>query len=259
MSELQAVFQALREVDSDIVEAASALHGRAQQLSQAAGVAAVAARNAEGNGAVTLGRVVAAFTAASRNCAQAAALLVASSQEGQSFAARTVGEGQSSSGPAASGPASEGTGGAGGTTAGHPSVDQIESWLGEVNPGYTGDPFDPRSSNCGSCAFAVFQRLSGTSAVAGTGTLTISEMEAATGKSQQAMTPAGIEAALRAAGPGSHAVVGIDRSFGAGHWFNAYFDGDKVVAIDGQSNEVHDWPPNYGSSRNPVTYWDAGI
>ena len=38
----------------------------------------------------------------------------------------------------------------------------INEWLGEINPNY--DPFDtesPYANNCGSCAYAVFQRLDG--------------------------------------------------------------------------------------------------
>ena len=135
------------------------------------------------------------------------------------------------------------------------SVEQIRSWLGGVNPGFTGDPFHPRSQNCGSCAAAVHSALrGGPVGEAGTGTLTIPEMERITGRPQVTMTPTEIADALAAGGRGSHAVVGIDRADGPGHWFNAYFDGEKVMAVDGQSGQIIDWPPDYGA-----VHWDAAI
>ena len=79
-------------------------------------------------------------------------------------------------------------------------------------------------------------------------------MESITGLPQVKMTPEEIANELRAGGAGSHAVIGIDRARQAGHWFNAYFDGDRVVAIDGQSGKVIDWPPAFGA-----VYWDAAI
>ena len=42
---------------------------------------------------------------------------------------------------------------------------------------------------------------------------------------------------------------------GAGHWFNAWCDGKKVYAIDGQTGTVSDWPPDYGN----VTNWDMSV
>lgn len=56
-------------------------------------------------------------------------------------------------------------------------------------------------------------------------------------------------------GPGANAIIGIDRADGPGHWFNAYFDGEKVVAVEGQSGEVRGWPPDYGE----VTNWDICV
>lgn len=152
--------------------------------------------------------------------------------------------------------------GAGGVSEGAraTSVEEIKRWIGEVNPGYTGDPFHPRSVNCGNCAVAVFNRLSGrTTGSAGLGPLDVAEMEAATGKTQVTMTPVQIREALIQRGPGSHAVVGVDRKGAAGHWFNAYYDGNEVVTIDGQSGTVSGWPPEYGSNGHPVVHWDAGI
>lgn len=148
----------------------------------------------------------------------------------------------------------EDSGGTGEATA--MSIQEIQGWLTDVNPGYNGDPHDPRSNNCGQCAAAVFSRLSGLgSFVAGDWTLSTPEMEAWTGRRQDEMSPGEIERALRNKGPGAHAVIGVDRSEGPGHWFNAYFDGNRVVAIDGQTGVIAPWPPDYGN----VILWDAGI
>ena len=92
-------------------------------------------------------------------------------------------------------------------------------------------------------------------AQAPTGTLDIADMEARTGNPQTPMTPAQIEASLRALGPGSHCVVGIDRSHGDGHWFNAYFDGTNVWVVDAQPGTMSPWPPNEPNA----TTWDASI
>ena len=104
------------------------------------------------------------------------------------------------------------------------SISEIKSWLSDINPSYTGDQFSPYSWNCGSCALAVFKRLSGdTSAVAGADMLTpVHEVESVTMKNQIQMTPSEISNYLINQGPGSHAVVGVDRSDDSGHWFNAF-------------------------------------
>ena len=125
------------------------------------------------------------------------------------------------------------------------------------------DPFDPaRAVNCGQCALAVEQRLSGAvpDASAGLGTLSVAEMEAATGLKQVPATPAQIEQYLIDQGAGAHTVVGVDRAGGvAGHWFNAYYDGKNVYAIDGQTGQVLGWPPNMDFPGYPVTNWDMGV
>ena len=41
-------------------------------------------------------------------------------------------------------------------------IQNISDWIGDINPNF--DPFDvesPYSTNCGSCAYAVYQRLEG--------------------------------------------------------------------------------------------------
>lgn len=133
------------------------------------------------------------------------------------------------------------------------TIEEIRRWLHEINPHY--DPYNVEyCSNCGSCALAVFKRLQGDStATADNRTLTTPEMEAATGRRQIQMSPEEIKETLIGRGPGSCAVVGIDREFGPGHWFCAYTpDGRHVYAIDGQIGGVLGWPPDYGDVRN----WD---
>lgn len=139
-----------------------------------------------------------------------------------------------------------------------PEIEDVSGWISDINPNY--DPFDwqsPYANNCGSCAFAVEQRLEGNTDIAATGENigSIEEMNKATGMEQVAMSPDEIRDYLISQGPGSHGIVGIDRVSGPGHWFNAYYDGKKVVAIDGQTGEINDWPPDYGD----VTNWDISV
>lgn len=139
-----------------------------------------------------------------------------------------------------------------------PKVEDIQEWLGDINPNH--DPFDldsPYSNNCGSCALAVEQKLNGDMGATATAENigTPSEMSQITGMEQVPMDPEEIKNYLISQGPGSHGIVGIDRTEGPGHWFNAYYDGEKVMAIDGQTGEIHDWPPDYGD----VTNWDLSV
>ena len=130
----------------------------------------------------------------------------------------------------------------------------IEQWIKEINPNY--DPFDinsPYSRNCGSCALAVYKRLEGDcTAVASAKNIGQNwEMEALTGMVQVKMDgPEAIRQALLAQGDGAHAIIGVDRAYGPGHWFNAVNVDGKVMAIDGQSGEILDWPPDYGNVVN---------
>lgn len=133
-------------------------------------------------------------------------------------------------------------------------MSDIQSWVSDINPNPNNDP--RRHVNCGKCAAAVFERLNGSnSAVAGLGTYSISEMNTITGRTQTPMGPSDIENYLRTQGAGSHVVVGVDRANGAGHWFNAFFDGHQVYTIEGQGGEINGWPPDYGN----VVHWDASI
>lgn len=138
-------------------------------------------------------------------------------------------------------------------------LDQINSWIQSINPNPDHDP--RRSVNCGKCAAAVFHRLNGNnSATADLGTYSISEMNSITGRTQTTMTPQQIENYLRTQGAGSHVVVGVDRDSGAGHWFNAFFDGNNVYTIDGQGGTMEEWPPDYSDPvLGNVTHWDASI
>ncbi len=144
------------------------------------------------------------------------------------------------------------------------SIDQIQGWISDINPNY--DEFMPPdyeyNSNCGSCAFAVENRLNGNNDSVATidhSLRTDSGMEAATGKKCIYMSPKSIEKKLQELGPGSHLIVGINRRptiFGkprAGHWFNVYYDGNKIYTIDGQCGKVFDWPHDYGS----ISAWCA--
>ncbi len=138
------------------------------------------------------------------------------------------------------------------------SLETIQDWLPDVNPGLAEDPL--REENCGECALAVWRRLQGEETVADTKTYTTAQMENITGVPQVRMTPKEIADALRSKGRGAIAIVGVDRDAGAaGHWFNAYYDGNKVVSIDGQINRITDWPPDYDLPGAPVTMWDAGV
>ncbi len=138
-------------------------------------------------------------------------------------------------------------------------AEEIGTWLKDINPNF--DPFDiesPYCNNCGSCAFAVEQHLSGNPDITATAENigTVAEMNELTGMEQVPMRPDEIQQYLLNQGPGAHAIVGIDRADGPGHWFNAIcLDDHTVVALDGQSGEMLDWPPDYGN----VTNWDVSM
>ena len=145
------------------------------------------------------------------------------------------------------------------------TISDISKWIDEINPNYN-SPFypikNPYRRNCGSCAFAVESRLLGmdTSATASSENIgTDAGMEAATGKKCIYMSPEDIEKTLLGIGTGAHLIVGINRyptAMGkpqAGHWFNAYYDGNRIYTIDGQSGKILDWPHDY----NDVSEWCA--
>lgn len=145
-------------------------------------------------------------------------------------------------------------------------IKAIAGWVGKINPNYN-NPFmpirNPYRVNCGSCAFAVMERLNGDGeAVASkTNIGTDIAMEQATGKTCQYMSVQEIEQHLLSQGAGAHLIVGINREptpegvNRAGHWFNAYYDGDKIYTVDGQSGNIYDWPHDY----RHVSEWCALI
>ena len=146
------------------------------------------------------------------------------------------------------------------------SIDTISGWIKEVNPNYYSPFYPPRENpyheNCGSCAYAVESRFQGkTDAVASIqkNLRTDAGMEAATGKKCVYMSADDIKNTLINMGPGSHLICGINRHRTpsgkpqSGHWFNAYYDGNKVYTIDGQCGEVFDWPYDFGD----VSAWCA--
>lgn len=137
-------------------------------------------------------------------------------------------------------------------------LENLDTWLNDINPNF--DEFDvdsPYSNNCGSCAYAVYQRLEGNPDICATAENIgyNDEMEALTGMEQVAMSPEEIQASLLEQGDGAHAIIGIDRAEGPGHWFNAACIDGKVVAIDGQTGEITDWPPDYGD----VVNWEMSV
>ena len=138
------------------------------------------------------------------------------------------------------------------------NIDDMDNWLGDINPNF--DEFDtdsPYCNNCGSCAYAVWKRLEGDNDICASAENIgyNDEMEALTGMQQVSMSPDEIENNLLAQGDGAHAIIGIDRAEGPGHWFNAACIDGKVVAIDGQSGEILDWPPDYGD----VVNWEMSV
>lgn len=137
-------------------------------------------------------------------------------------------------------------------------VNELSEWLGDINPNF--DPYDiesPYCNNCGSCAYAVYRRLEGDTEICATAENIgyNDEMTALTGMEQVSMSPEEIQNNLLEQGEGAHAIIGIDRAEGPGHWFNAICKDGKVYAIDGQTGEIADWPPDYGD----VVNWEMSV
>lgn len=148
------------------------------------------------------------------------------------------------------------------------SVEQVASWLVDINPHYHDLGIPPWEenlyhNNCGSCAFAVENRFLGNSEIVATSTNigTDAGMEQATGKKCVYMSVNDIENKLKEMNPGAHLIVGINRKrtiLGtpqSGHWFNAYYDGQKIYTVDGQIGQILEWPYDYGD----VSEWCAMI
>lgn len=132
------------------------------------------------------------------------------------------------------------------------TIQSISAWIKDINPHY-GNPFLPQSKvNCGSCALAVESRLNGnpTAIALLTNIGTDSGMEQATGKKCIYMSVYEIERHLKDMGAGSHLIIGINRMKEgkaiSGHWFNAFYDGNRIYTIEGQSGQILEWPHDYG-------------
>ena len=137
-------------------------------------------------------------------------------------------------------------------------LSDIDGWLGDINPNYDSyDTSSPYCQNCGSCAYAVYRRLEGDNDICASAENIgyNKDMEALTGMEQVSMSPEEIESRLLEQGDGAHAIIGIDRSSGAGHWFNAACVDGKVVVIDGQDGSISGWPPDYGD----VVNWEMSV
>jgi hypothetical protein len=150
------------------------------------------------------------------------------------------------------------------------TISDIRRWLVDINNAHAlrwdAASDADRENNCGECAAAVFQRLSdGPSNVqAALGTRNFDQMHAVTGLIQVTRTPGQIADRLIQRGAGAHTVIGVNRGEGVdGHWLNAYYDGRRVYAIDGQSGTITTWPPNLDVIENgkahPVQKWDMGV
>lgn len=147
-------------------------------------------------------------------------------------------------------------------------IEAVQEWIGDINPNYHSPYFppgrrNPYHINCGSCAFAVESRFNGNvNAMASSQNIgSDPAMEQATGKTCKYMSVEEIENILKDRGAGSHLIVGINRKptpLGipqSGHWFNAYYDGEKIYTVDGQPGLILGWPPDYGD----ISEWCALI
>ncbi len=136
-------------------------------------------------------------------------------------------------------------------------LEEIRSWIKEVNPNYS--PWTPYGSNCGTCAYIVEKSINAGELVGEAGSVNIAptdpEMEELTGFDCVYMSVSDIENVLKSRGPGSHLIIGINRNQGSGHWFNAYYDGEKIYTVDGQDGTISDWPRDYGN----VSEWCAMV
>jgi CubicO group peptidase (beta-lactamase class C family) len=125
-------------------------------------------------------------------------------------------------------------------------AEALDEWLMATNPDKSGAG---RWNNCGECARAVAKTWFGEAVTAaaladdeaaGEPTRLMSDW-AGQAPAQASMTE--ISRRLESLGAGSLAIVGFDRSSGAGHWFNAVNRDGTVLAVDGQVGRFGEWPP----------------
>lgn len=129
----------------------------------------------------------------------------------------------------------------------------------EINPHY-GNPFFPSSgSNCASCAAAVYKRMNGIDPRAKATLRTDGTLGSVSLEIGVAYRPCGwddIANHLKAKGAGSSMVVAITRYGGVGHAFNVAYDGQEVFVVDGQTNEIHDFPYDYQDVSGIYGFFD---
>ncbi|MDR0883219.1 MAG: hypothetical protein LBN05_01200 [Oscillospiraceae bacterium] len=122
------------------------------------------------------------------------------------------------------------------------SQDELEDLVKDINP------YGEDALNCGSCAIATEKVLSGESATADDVEISRDGMAEETGLTfEDDVSAEYIEGDLKMCGDGSHGIVAVSFSEDGtdGHAFNAYYNGDKVFAIDSQSGTVSEWPPKF--------------
>lgn len=138
-----------------------------------------------------------------------------------------------------------------------------ETWIDGINP----EREKPgRNNNCGECSRAVDSTWGGEPRVAAAladryaGGEPIGRMTEWTDTPPVHASMAEVGQRLTELGPGSSAVVGCDWKIGGGHWFNAVNDDGNVMAVDGQSGKVENWPPSahgLGFDESSMRWSDA--
>jgi Papain fold toxin 1, glutamine deamidase len=138
-----------------------------------------------------------------------------------------------------------------------------EPWIDGINP----EREKPgRNNNCGECSRAVDSTWGGEPRVAAAladrdaGGEPIGRMTEWTDTPPVNASMAEVGQRLTELGHGSSAVVGCDWKLGGGHWFNAVNYDGKVMAVDGQSGRIENWPPSangLGFDENSMRWSDA--
>jgi hypothetical protein len=148
-------------------------------------------------------------------------------------------------------------------------------WVEAINPGGPRGPLgyaeDPRRErNCADCSRAVERNWRGEAQVAA-GLVPFGEtnerVEAWCGERFSAARFEDIHRRLAEAGPGASAIVGVDWKGaggldGGGHFFNALNFQGRILAVDGQTGAVGEWPPSrdvFGFDESHVQFSEAII
>ena len=143
------------------------------------------------------------------------------------------------------------------------NTDEIRSWLGGINFDVHGAGVEARMLTCGQSTIAVFDRLSGRDSFQTASPLVgilKTQLQDVTGFAAKRTSLQGIEQTLRSQGPGSHTVVFVawrsPNDEPSAHTFNAFYDGEKRHALDGQDAAVQEWPP---TSTSAITQRSSGV